>query len=216
MKKRIIIIITIVTCIAIGIFSVIKFDLVSKIENKIYLQKIKNEILTEANEKYSDEPELITETFTDKDGNEIAVEMRKIVVKDEATGQDVLMYEDMAEPKIVYAKSYKGKIEKIEGSKVFFNVDKEFKKPNFGASTSGYNFEDVKDYQIIYDLENYNLDFNTSEGYFVCDHLNLDFKNLDSKGDLEKIVGKYIRVQDSKFSDYYTGEYYKVLSFFTD
>ena len=60
MKKRIIIIITIVSCITIGIFSVIKFDLVSKIENKIYLQKIKNEILSEANKKYSDEPELIT------------------------------------------------------------------------------------------------------------------------------------------------------------
>jgi len=63
MKKRIIIIITIVTCIAIGIFSVIKFDLVRKIENKIHLQKIKNEILTEANKKYSDEPELIIAKF---------------------------------------------------------------------------------------------------------------------------------------------------------
>ena len=216
MKKRIIIIITIVSCITIGIFSVIKFDLISKIENKIHLLKIKNEILTEANEKYSDEPELITETFTDKDGNEIAVEMRKIVVKDEATGQELLMYEDTAEPKIIYVKSYKGKIEKIEGSKVFFNVDKEFKKPNFGVSTGGYNYEDVKDYQIIYDIENYNLDFDTSAGYFVCDHLTLDFKDFDGVEDLEKVVGKYIRVQDSKFSDYYTGEDYKVLSFFTD
>ena len=126
MKKKIIIIITIVMFIVIGIFSVIKFDLVSKIENKIHLLKIKNEILSEANEKYSDEPELITETFTDKDGNEIAVEMRKIVVKDKATGQELLMYEDTAEPKIVYVKSYKEKIEKIEGGKVFFNVDKEF------------------------------------------------------------------------------------------
>ena len=213
MKKRIIIIITIASCITIGIFSVIKFDLISKIENKIHQQKIKNEILSEANKKYSDEPELITETFTDKDGNEIAVEMRKIVVKDEATGQELLMYEDTAEPKIIYVKFYKGK---IEGSKVFFNVDKEFKKPNFGVSTGGYSFEDVKDYQIIYDIENYNLDFDTSAGYFVCDHLTLDFKDFDGVEDLEKVVGKYIRVQDSKFSDYYTGEDYKVLSFFTD
>jgi len=37
------------------------------------------------------------------------------------------MYEDMAEPKIIYVKSYKGK---IEGSKVFFNIDNEFKKNN--------------------------------------------------------------------------------------
>ena len=69
MKKRIIINIVLVACIVIGIFFVIKFDLVGKIENKIYQQKIKNEISNEANEKYPDEPELITETFIDKDGN---------------------------------------------------------------------------------------------------------------------------------------------------
>jgi len=53
-------------------------------------------------------------------------------------------------------------------------------------------------------------------GYFVCDHLNLDFKSLDNVEGLEKAVGKYIRVQDSKYEDYYTGEDYKVLSFFTE
>ena len=216
MKKKSIIIIVFVICISIGIFFVIKFDLVRKIENKIYLQTVKNETLTEANEKYSSEPELITETFTDKAGNEIAIKMRKIVVKDENTGQEVLMYEDIAEPKIVYVRSYKGKIETIEDKKIFYAVDKEFKKSVFGIGTDNYNFEDVKDYQIIYDLESYNLDFDETVGYFVCDHLNLDFKDLGSIEDLEKIVGKYIRVQDSKFRDYYTGEEYKVLSFFTD
>ena len=124
MKKKSIIIIVFVICISIGIFFVIKFDLVRKIENKIYLQTVKNETLTEANEKYSSEPELITETFTDKAGNEIAIKMRKIVVKDENTGQEVLMYEDIAEPKIVDVKSYKGKIETIMGNKIFFIVDK--------------------------------------------------------------------------------------------
>jgi len=214
MKKKNIIIIGLVTFIAIGIFFVIKFDLINKIENKIYLQKIKNETLTEANEKYNDEPELITETFTDKDGNEIVVKMKKIVVKDENTGQEMLMYEDTAEHKILDVKSYKGKIETVKENKIFFIVDKEFKKSKFGASS--YNFEDVKNYQIIYDLESYNLDFDESVGYFVCDHINLDFKDLDSIKDLENIVGKYIRLQDSKFRDYYTGEEYKVLSFFAD
>lgn len=216
MKKKSIIIVVIVTCISIGIFFVIKFDLIRKIENKIYLQKIKNEILTEANEKYSDKSEFITKTFTDKDGNKIVVKMKKIVVKDENTGQEVLMYEDIAEPIIVYVRSYKGKIETIENNKIFYAVDKEFKKSIFGIGTDNYNFEDVKDYQIIYDIESYNLDFDETVGYFVCDHLNLDFKNLGSIEYLEKIVGKYIRVQDSKFRDYYTGEEYKVLSFFTD
>jgi hypothetical protein len=213
-KKKSIIIVVIVICISIGIFFVIRFDLVKKIGNTIYLQTVKSKILTEANEKYSNEPELITETFTDKDGNEIVVKMKKIVVKDENTGQEVLMYEDIAEPEIIQVKSYKGKIEIIEENKIFFIVDEEFKKSKF--ATDSYNFEEVKDYQIIYDLESYNLDFDKSVGYFVCDHLNLDFKDLDSIEDLEKIIGKYIRLQDSKFRDYYTGEVYKVLSFFTD
>ena len=216
MKKRKIINIVLVVCVAIGIFFVIKFNLVGKIENIIYQQKIKNEISNEANEKYSDEPELITEKFIDKDGNEIVVEMRKIVVKDEDTGQEVLMYEDTAEPKIIYIRAYKGKIERIEDSRIYFIVDKEFKKPGFGSGTASYNFEDVGDYQIIFDLGSYNLEVDTSVGYFVCDHLNLDFKDLASIEDLEKAVGKYIRVQDSKYRDYYTGEDYKVLSFFTE
>jgi len=76
MKKKSIIITVIFICIAIGVFFVIKFDLISKIENMIYLQTVKNEILNEANKKYADEPELITETFTDKDGNEIVVKMK--------------------------------------------------------------------------------------------------------------------------------------------
>ena len=216
MKKRKIINIVLITCIAVGIFFVIKFDLISKIENKIYLQKIKNEILAKTNEKYSDKPESITETFTDKDGNEVVVEMRKIVVKDEVSGQEVLMYEDIAEPKTIYIKTYKGKIESIEDNRICFIVDKEFKKPKFGIGTSSYNFEDVGNYKIIFDLGSYNLEFDTNVGYFVCDHLNLDFKSLDSIEDLEKVVGKYLRVQDSKYRDYYTGGDYKVLSFFTE
>jgi len=216
MKKRKIINIVLVVCIAIGIFFVIKFNLIGKIENIIYQQKIKNEISAETDEKYPDEPELIKETFINKDGNEIVVEMRKIVVKDEDTGQEVLMYEDTAEPKIIYIRAYKGKIERIEESRIYFIVDKEFKEPKFGSGTTSYNFEDVGDYKIIFDLDSYNLEVDASVGYFVCDHLNLDFKDLASIEDLEKAVGKYIRVQDSKYEDFYTGENYKVLSFFTD
>ena len=142
--------------------------------------------------------------------------MRKVVVKDEDTGQDVLMYEDIAEPKTIYIKTYKGKIESIEDNRICFIADKEFKKPKFGIGTSSYSFEDVGNYKITFDFGNYNLDVDTSVGYFVSDHLTLDFKSLDSIEDLEKVVGKYIRVQDSKYRDYYTGDDYKVLSFFTE
>lgn len=212
MKNRTITIIFTVMCIAAGILCIVKFDLISKIENKIYLQKIKNETLAEANAKYTDEPELINETFIDKDGNEIIVKMRKIVVKDESTGQEVLMYEDIQEPEIEDINSYKGKIKTITENKIFFIVDKEFNKSKFESDS----FEDVKDYKIIYDLKNYNLYFDENDEYFVCDHINLDFKDLDSIMDLKKIIGKYVRLQDSRFRDYYTDEEYKVLSFFTE
>ena len=59
------------------------------------------------------------------------------------------MYEDIEEPEIVVTQSYKGKIETITENKIFFIIDKELKKPKFGASN--YNFEDVRDYQITYD-----------------------------------------------------------------
>jgi len=209
MKKRKIINIVLVVCIVIGIFFVIKFNLVGKIENKIYQQKIKNEASDKTNEKYSDEPELITETFIDKDGNEVVVEMRKIVVKDEETGEEVVMYEDTAEPKAIHDYLYKGTVEKIEDNKVYFTVDKESKN-------GSYFCEEVSDYQIILDLSSYNTEVDTSVEYFVCDHLTLDFKDLGGTEDLENLVGKYIRVQDSKYEDYYTGEEYKVLNFFAE
>jgi hypothetical protein len=216
MKHRKIIIIVLVIFITIGISLVIKFDLINSIEDKIHLQKIKYETSVKANEEYSAEAEIITKTFTDKEGNEIVVKMRKMVVQDENTGEEALMYEDIAEPKIIYIKTYKGKIENIENNKIFYLVDKEFKKSIFGTGADNYHFEDVKDYQITYDIESYNLDFDETVGYSVCDHLNLDFKDLDSIKDLEKIIGKYVKVQDSKFRDYYTGEEYKVLSIFTN
>lgn len=214
MKKRKVINISLIVCIIIGIFFAIKFDLITKIENKIYQQKIKAEISSEINDKYFDEPQSITEAFIGEDGNEVVVKMQPIIVKDEATGQQVLMYEDSAEPKIIYIKTYKGKIENIEGNKICFIVDNEFKKPKFGAGS--YRFENVEKYQIVFDLDSYNLEVDTSVGYFVSDHVTLDFEDLDSVEDLEKAVGKYIRVQDSKFRDYHTGADYKVLSFFTD
>jgi hypothetical protein len=204
MKKWKIINIILIVLIVIGIFLVIKFDLVGRIENKINQQKIKNEASAE-----TDESELITERFVDKDGNEVVVKMKKIIVKDEETGEEVVMYEDTAEPKPIHDYLYKGTVEKIEDNKVYFTVDKEFKN-------GSYFCEEVSDYQIIFDLSSYNTEVDTSVEYFVCDHIILDFKDLGSIEDLKNLVGKYIRVQDSKYEDYYTGEEYKVLNFFTE
>jgi hypothetical protein len=204
MKKRKIINIVLIVFIVIGIFLVIKFDLVGKIENKVNKKKIKNEASAK-----TDESGLITETFIDKDGNEIEVEMRKIVIKDEETGEEVIMYEDTAEPKVIRDYMYKGIIEKIEDNKVYLTVDKESKN-------GSYFCEEVSDYQIIYNLSSYKTEVDTSVEYFVCEHITLDFKDFGGIEDLENLVGKYIRVQDSKYEDYYNGEEYKVLNFFAE
>jgi len=209
MKKWKVINIVLIICIAAGIFFVIKFDLVGKIENIIYGQQTRNETLNKANDKYTNGDELITEKLLDKDGNEVVIKMRKIVVTDEETGKEVIMYEDTAEHKIIYDYMYQGIVEKIGDNKIYFYIDKESK-------SGSYFCEDIKDYQIIFDLDSYDTEADTSVGYFACDHLNLDFKEFYSVKDLEKLVGKYIRVQNSKYEDYYTGEEYKVINFFTE
>jgi len=209
MKKRKVINIVLVICVAAGVFFVIRLDLVGKIENIIFEQKIKNETLTKDDDKYTNEDKLITEKLLDKDGNEVVIKMRKIVVKDEETGKEVIMYEDTAEHKIIFDYMYQGIIEKIGDNKIYFAIDKESK-------SGSYFCEDIKDYQIIFDLDSYDTEVDTNVGYFVSDHLNLDFKEFYSIKDLEKLVGKYIRVQDSKYEDFYTGEEYKVLNFFTE
>jgi len=209
MNTRKVINIVLVICVAIGVFFVNRFDLVGKIENIIYEQKVKNETLNKADERNNDEDKFIKEKLLDKDGNEVVAEMRKIVVKDEETGEQVIMYEDTAEHKIIYDYMYQGEVEKIGDNKVYFAIDKESK-------SGSYFCEDIKDYQIIFNLDSYDTEFDTGVGYFVSDHLNLDFKEFYSIKDLEKLVGKYIRVQNSKYEDFYNGEEYKVLNFFTE
>jgi len=209
MNTRKVLNIVLVICVTIGAIFVIRFDLVGKIENIAYEQKIKNETLNKDNDKYTNEDELVTEKLLDNEGNEVVIKMRKIVVKDEETGEEVIMYEDTAEHKVIYDYMYQGTVEKIGGNKIYFSIDKESK-------SGSYFCEDIKDYQIIFDLDSYDTEADTGVGYFVSDHLNLDFKEFYSIKDLEKLVGKYIRVQNSKYEDYYTGEEYKVLNFFIE
>ena len=118
MKSRKIINIILVACIAVGIVFIIKFDVFGKIENRINEEKIRNETLNKAEEAFADEPEFITETFTDKNGNEIVIEYKKRVFTDGETGEEILMYEDTAEPIRIYDNFYKGIIKKIEDNKI--------------------------------------------------------------------------------------------------
>ena len=194
-KKRIIIPAVVVLCVLVGVFFVMKFDVIGKIYNFIQ-DRTKEEVPEEL--KY--------ETFLDKDGNEYVVEMRKIIVTNLETGEEVEMWEDTSEPKIIYDNYYKGKIEKIEDNKIYFNVDKEDK------SGGGFSYKDVEDYKVVFDIDTYDLESDPHSSDY-CDSLNFDHEDFYSAKELEFLVGKDLRVQESMFEDYYTKDRYKMLFF---
>jgi hypothetical protein len=214
MKNRKIINIILVIFVVIGIAFIIKFDLFGKIENKINDEKIRNEALNKDNDGFSNEPEFITETFTDEDGNEIVVKMKKRVVTDLETGEEVLMYEDASEPKAICDHMYKGMIQKIDDNKIYFLVDKESKN-------GSYFCEDVEDYQVVFDIDEYNFKSDPYIDYSFCDEILYVHKkleepsvNINNADDLKFLLGDYIRVQYVINIDVYTDEEYKTLLFY--
>ncbi|MBM3702580.1 MAG: hypothetical protein FJW63_06295 [Actinobacteria bacterium] len=209
-KKRIIITIVVVICVLVGVFFVVRFGVVGRIYNfiqdKAFTDKEGNkiEILYQVP---SDTEELKYETLHDKDGKEVVVEMRKILYINQY-GNEVESWEETAEPIKIYDYMYKGKIEKVEDNKIYFTVDKKEKE---GAE---FVFEDVKDYQIIFDIDTYDLKDDLSVGYEVCDSLIFNYEHFYSADGLEFLLGEHLRVQDTMFEDYYIGEKYKVLVFY--
>jgi len=207
MKKRIIIIVIVVLCVFVVSFFIIRFNVVGRIYNLI---------LNNINEESSGE--LKYETWKDKDGNEYEVEFRKISVKDSLTGEVVEMFVETKDPKIIYLFFYKGEIEKIEGSRIYFMVDKE------GKSSNWFSFKDVDDHLIVFDIDNYDLESNpySMERYWP-DYITIKSNDplepsefIHSAEELEFLVGDYVMVQDTKFSDYYTNEEYKELTFYLE
>jgi hypothetical protein len=133
--------------------------------------------------------------------------MEKIIVEDE-DGNEVEMYVDTAEPIIAYDHMYKGEVTKIEDNKVYFTVDLEIKE------RTSHSFKDVKDYEIIFDIDSYNLELDTSSEYSINDSLVYNYEIFYKAEDLQDIVGKYLRVTDTGLEDNYTGKKYKSLTFF--
>lgn len=206
MNKRKIINIVLIVCTIIGIFFLIKYDVMGRLYDIIEFQAAQNksdQVNGDALE------EIIYETVLDEDGNEFVIEMEKITVEDE-DGNEVEMYVDTAEPIIVYDHMYKGKITKIEDNKIYFTVDLEVKEG------TEHSFENVKDYEIIFDIDSYNLEFDTSSEYSVNDSLVYNYEIFYKAEDLQDIVGKYLRVTDTGLEDNYTGEKYKSLTFFNE
>jgi len=105
---------------------------------------------------------------------------------------------------------YKGKLTKIKDNKIYFTVDMEQKE---GTS---HSFKDVNDYELIFDIDTYNLELNSNSEYSVNDSLVYDYQSFYKAGDLQIIVGKYLRVTDTAFEDNYTGEGYKALTFYNE
>ena len=205
MKKRIVINIIIIACITAGIFFMIRYDIVGKLYDVMSDQAAQNKS-QKVEEDTQDE--LIYETVFDEDGNEIVIEMEKTVVTDENDNK-VEMYVDTSEPTVIYDHTYKGKITKIDKNKIYFTVDREVKKG------TEHIFENIKDYEIVFNINTYNLEFDpSSDDYLVNDSLVYEYKSIYKAEDLKGAIGKYLRVNDTLLKDYYTGKEYKSLIFY--
>ena len=204
MKKRKIINIVLVVCIIVGLFFLIKYDVMGRLYDIINLQVAQNKSGPVDDDA---QDEIIYETVVDEDGNEFVIEMERIVVEDE-NGNEVEMYVDTTEPIIINDYMYKGKITKIEDNIIYFTVDLEVKE------RTDHSFENVKDYEIIFDIDTYNLEFDSNSQYSVNDSLVYEYEIFHKADDLQGLVGKYLRVTDTALEDNYTGEKYKSLTFF--
>jgi len=218
-KKRIIISLVVVICVLVGIFFIMRFDVVGKIRNIINKPVVENK--AEPEEEVRQE-ELKYITLHDKDGSEIVIEMRKVTGVVDEEGNEVEFWEDTAENTIIYSNEYFGRIEKIEDNKIYFMVDKENDFKEIVPGQWNLTVENVKDYLVVFDIDTYDLEgpdpYDLS--YSVWDSLTLtseDFWGNDerffSAGELEFLVGEYLEVWDSMDEDYYTGEISKGLTF---
>jgi len=209
-KKKIITIIVAAVCVLAGVFFIVRFDVVGRINDTIghYIFQDKTEVEEEGPE------ELRYETEVDKDGNEFVVEYRKQIFTDLITGEEVEIWEDTAEKTIIYNNTYEGRIEKIEDNKIYFMVDFEVKE-------DPYTVENVKDYQVVFDIDTYDFESDPSSHYWgdSLKYLNEDqdiwgnFVYFNSADELEFLVGEYLSVQAFMNEDYYTGDRYKSLFF---
>ena len=145
----------------------------------------------------------------DEDGNEIVIEMKKRIVLDEY-GNEVEMYTDTAETIIIWESVYKGRVTKIDDNKIYFNVDLEEKKG------TKHSFKNVDNYEIIFDIDTYVLEYDPKVRYSVHDFLLYNSKHFYKAEELQNIVGDYLRISDTGFEDNYTGENYKILCFWVN
>lgn len=211
-KKRIIISIVVVICVLVGSFFIMRFGVVGRIYDAI------NKLVAENKAEGEGPEELKYETFLDKDGNEYVVEYRKVTVFDEE-GNELELWENTAKKTIIYNNIYEGKIDKIEDNKIYFTVAKEIEFKGIGSEGIGsklgkFTFKDVKDYQVVFDINTFDLESDSDFLNFSNGGSEEGSERFYSAGELEFLVGEYLRVQAFLNEDPHSGDSSKTLFFY--
>jgi hypothetical protein len=156
----------------------------------------------------NDYPEYIYESFMDKDGNEVVIEMER------KTGtlndENIIFYEDTNDSQVIYCHFYQGILKDVDSEKIVFLVDKECKNADLSSSFNDY--KDVEDYEIKFFLSDYNTEHN--EEFGIRDMISINTIEIKGYKDFEKLVNKYLKVIDTVFKENTTNILVKGLDFF--
>lgn len=192
--------IILVVFILVGVFFVIEFDVFKRIEDLMVRQVEERKVSTNKDK----EKEFMYESYIDDKGNKKVIKYEKLTGED-LEGNEVTFWADVEEPEIIYDYMYKGTIEKIEDNKIYFMVDKE-------AEEGSFYFENVKDYQIV--LSNYKHEVESFGNLGFYGAIDFDYELYSNVEDIKFAVGKYLRLQVSRFKDPYNHNIYNTLTFF--
>jgi len=191
------------------ILTIIKFNYVEGIFNYVKGWINRNKNINKIEDDIDDYPEYIYETFLDKDGNEVVIEMERRTGA--IDGEDVIFYENTAEAEVVYCHFYQGVINSVDDEKIIFLVDKECK--NVDLDKSYYDYEDVEDYEIEFNFDDYKS--GSSNESLNSNSIFINSNEIGNRVEVEKLVGKYIVVQDFQFKDILTKSTANSLNFYT-
>jgi hypothetical protein len=191
------------------ILTIIKFNYVEGIFNYVKDWINRNKNINKIENDIDDYPEYIYETFLDKDGNEVVIEMERRTGT--IDGEDVIFYENTVEAEVVYCHFYQGVINSVDDEKIIFLVDKECK--NVDLDKSYYDYEDVEDYEIEFNFDDYKS--GSSNESLNSNSIFINSNEIGNRVEVEKLVGKYIVVQDFQFKDILTKSTANSLNFYT-
>ena len=190
MTRRKIINIFLLVSIILLILASIRFDLFGRLIR--YAERYNS--LKQNAEEDSEYPDHIYETFVDGEGKEISVKMEKKTGT--IDGEEVIFYEDTLGSEVIKYNFYKGTVKSVDSEKVVISVDKECL--NADPDDSFYQYTEVEDYELVFYFEDYSYEY---KEYGLKDRISINTIDINNLIELREIVGKYIRVCDSKYKD---------------